>query len=584
MNPDFPNVDTITTVPYLFDPVTPVFADANCVDVLDRFLKDKDLLSVPIVDQLKRPVGMVTRPTIMELFITPLAREYSQRRAISEIMDPVPVSVDADASIDEIIQKLVDRDFPRAVSDYVLTKHGAYLGIGTIHSLLKEIFRSRNGGLYSLAYYDSLTGLPNRLLFRDRLLQACQNVNRNGSTFALIFVDLDHFKRINDTHGHVFGDLLLKSVARRLLESLRESDTVARLAGDEFVIILNNSREPRDVARVCGLLIDKLNQPLSIHSHQFEVSASLGIAICPHHDQTPDGLMRKADSAMYDAKRAGRNRYAFYSDHSRAAQLERFSLAPHLKRALDNDELILFYQPIIRLSTNEITGVEALLRWQHPEFGIISPLKFIPIAEENGMIEMIGEWVLKKACAQHCSWVRQGLPPLRVSVNISPTEYETKTFCDTVEQIVSETGIDPSFLELEPTERMLMNSSDKTIDRLLELRKIGIKISIDDFGIGYSSLRSLRRFRIDRIKIDQSFIHHIDASSVNRAIVRSITMLGTNLGLDIVAEGVETESELECIKCHACHHVQGNVFARPVPPSDFGYWFQNRVSLPQGNR
>jgi len=577
MSKDSSNLSKIATITHLFDYVPPVLADDNCADVLECFLKNDQLFSIPIVDKNNSPVGLVARAELTELFIQPAGRDFYQRKAVGAIMDSDPVIVDAESSIDELVQRIISADLQHPLHGFILTRNGLYLGVGTPQGLLKEIFNRKQGNLYSLAYYDSLTGLPNRLLFHDRLHQACQNANRNGVPFALIFVDLDHFKEINDRYGHSFGDILLRAVAERLTVSLRESDTVARLAGDEFVIILQNNKDTKDIITVCSLLIDHLNQPVVIHSHKLQLSASLGVAICPQHDQTPEGLVRKADSAMYDAKHAGRNRYAIYSDRLSEPMLEHLSLARHLKSALDNQELMLFYQPIVDLWTNQVIGAEALLRWQHPEFGIISPSRFIPIAEEIGVIESIEEWVLREACEQHCSWIKQGLPPIRMCINISSRQYERPDLCDTLSQVITAVGIDPGFIELEPTEKMLMARAATTIGRLAELRNIGIRISVDDFGIGYCSLNYLRQFQIDRIKIDSSFIRDIQTNAANEAIVRSIVTLGANLGLDIVAEGVETQSELECIRSHHCQNIQGHIMSRPLPPSDFGYWFRKRL-------
>lgn len=310
-----------------------------------------------------------------------------------------------------------------------------------------------------------------------------------------------------------------------------------------------------------------------IYNREIQITASLGIALYPQHDETTEGLIRKADAAMYEVKQ-GRNDYLIYSDAFDQGMAERMSLETQLRTALDNHELSLFYQPQIHLASNQVVGVEVLLRWHSAEPGSVSPAKFIPIAEETGLIIAIGEWVLSETCRQHSLWLQQGLPPLRIAINISATQFRQKEFCAFIKGVIDDTGIDPQYLELELTEGLVMTNTKHTVETLIELRALGIKLAIDDFGTGYSSLSYLRNFPINRIKIDQSFIRNIKTIPANQAIVRAIISMGDNLGLEIIVEGVETLAELECIKSHHCQEVQGFHFSKPVPANEFEHWYQ----------
>ncbi|MGR9115361.1 MAG: putative bifunctional diguanylate cyclase/phosphodiesterase [Gammaproteobacteria bacterium] len=562
------------TVKQLLERIEPFSINDTCVDVLDRFIQDDELLTSAIIDDHRVPVGIMNRGRMTEIFIKPYARDLHHKKKISEIMDPKPIIVDIQTSIDDVAQMIIDSGMHHMAHGFIIVKNEVYAGIATGHALLEEITHRKQRDLYYLAHYDQLTGLANRLLFMDRLQQACQNTKRNDKMVALIFVDLDRFKYINDTLGHSFADQLLVTVAKRLSACVRESDTVARLGGDEFVVILQNIQNAEDTERVASALVDAIRQPLLISNREIQLTVSIGIALYPQHDGTPDGLIRKADAAMYQVKKQGRNDFLIYSEDLDQGMAEQISLEAHLRKSLENRELSLFYQPQIHLLHNRVVGVEALLRWQHPELGLISPAKFIPIAEETGLIHSIGEWVLREACRQHCEWLSQGLPRLRIAINISAIQFRQKNFCAIIKQVAQETGIDPQYIELELTESMVMVYSEHTVETLAELRAFGIKLAIDDFGTGYSSLDYLRKFPVDRIKIDQSFIRNIKTIPANDAIVSAIIAMGDNLGLEMIAEGVETPDELECIKNHHCQEVQGYHFSRPVPAYEFGPWFR----------
>ncbi len=562
------------TVKQLLRYEAPIPSDMLSIHVLDRFINDQSLFSLTVVDGLKRPVGLIDRGRITEFFIKQYARDLYHKQKIREIMTTDPIIVDVNTSIDDLAQIIIDSGMQHMMHGFIIVKSEVYAGMATGHALLEEITHRKQRDLYYLAHYDQLTGLPNRLLFKDRLTKACENSLRCNHQTALIFVDLDRFKLINDTLGHSYGDMLLKNVADRLAESVRKSDTVARLGGDEFVVILQNLQGTEDCSFIAQKLIDNIRRPMTIYEREIQITASLGIALLPTHADSVEGLIQKADAAMYKIKQKGRDAFLLYSEEFNNGICERHELETGLKTALENQELHIVYQPQIHLAENEVIGVEALLRWKHPTHGEISPAKFIPIAEETGMINAIGEWVLRSACTQHRQWLDQGLPPIRIAVNISAKQFHLEEFSSTVQAIIDETGISAEYLEMELTESTMMCHKDQTLITLDKLRALGIKLAIDDFGTGYSSLSYLRKLPIDKIKIDQSFIRNITTTPANEAIVKAILALSENLGMSITAEGIETEDELQFMKNHACHEVQGYHFSKPIEPAEFTSWFR----------
>ncbi|MGZ4960197.1 MAG: putative bifunctional diguanylate cyclase/phosphodiesterase [Methylomonas sp.] len=571
-----------STVRQLLRYVEPVSTKMRCVQVLDHFIRNEDLPAVAIVNQNRIPVGIMDRGRISEIFLRPFSRDLLHSKSIAEIMDANPIIVDINANIDDVAQIIIDSGMRHMVNGFILLEDGVYAGMATGHALLEEITHRRQRDLYILAHYDHLTHLPNRLLFNDRLQQACHNAQRNDKTVALIFIDLDRFKYINDTMGHSFGDHLLLTAAERLSSSVRQSDTVARLGGDEFVVILQNIKNDDDAISVVSGIIDRLREPMPIFEREIQITASMGMAFYPKDDETIDGLIRKADAAMYEVKERGRNAYLIYSPEMDHGKVERMSMETQLRMALESGELSLFYQPQIQLPEQRVVGVEALLRWHHPQLGMVSPATFIPIAEETGLIIPIGEWVLREACRQHLNWINQGFPALRIAINISGVQFRQQEFCQLVKRIIDESGIDPQFLELELTESVVMTHAEHAIQTLIELRALGVKLAIDDFGTGYSSLSYLRKFPLDRIKIDQSFIRGINATPANEAIVRAIIALGNSLGLQTVAEGVESDDELACINGHHCDEVQGYHFAKPLAAEDFMGWHRQFINTRLG--
>ncbi|HYE38087.1 putative bifunctional diguanylate cyclase/phosphodiesterase [Methylocaldum sp.] len=576
--PDMDVSDVIQqgTVACLLKYVPPLPQDAGCLDVLSMFIKDQGLYSVAIVNEHFVPVGVIDRQSLVEIFIHPFARDLNHKKTIREFMDPNPIVIDVHTGIDDLAGIIIDAGMRHMVNGYIITQNGLYAGMGTGHDLLDEITRRKQAHLYYLAHFDQLTGLPNRLLFEDRLQRACLNAQRGGRVLALLFIDLDRFKFINDTFGHPSGDLLLRGVAEQLVSCIRKCDTVARLSGDEFTIILENIKGISDSILVAENLASALSRPFSILGNDLHITSSIGISLYPDHDASPEGLIRKADAAMYKAKESYRGRCLVYDETMDSGVLERLTIEAGLRLALERNEFALHYQPQCNAVTGEIVGVEVLIRWHHPQLGLVSPAKFIPIAEETGLIVPIGEWVLREACRQHIDWKNQGLPPIRVAVNISAVQFRQKDFHQLVQKIVEETGIKPECLELELTEGVVMGDAPSTIDSLAQLRHLGVRLAIDDFGTGYSSLSYLREFSLDRLKIDQSFIRNIDKVPANLAIVRAIVALGKNLGLDIIAEGIESNSELALVAANDCAEVQGYHISRPVPADHFVEWFLSR--------
>jgi diguanylate cyclase (GGDEF)-like protein/PAS domain S-box-containing protein len=426
--------------------------------------------------------------------------------------------------------------------------------------------------ILNLAHYDSLTGLPNRALLADRMRVAIKRAERQSTRLAVLFVDLDRFKPINDSLGHDIGDQLLKAAAQRMRTSVRSVDTVSRVGGDEFVVLLSEIETTEDAARVADKLIMGLSQPYGIEGHELQVTASIGICIYPDNGTQPNVLLRNADASMYSAKETGRNRYQFYSDDMTARAVERLSLERDLRGAAQRGEIFMVYQPQIDLATKRIIGAEVLMRWRHPTQGLIAPAHFIPIAEDSGLILVIGEWILVEACRQAQQWRNRGILDACVSVNVSAVQVRQSDFVRVVERAINESGLPPNCLELELTESVVMQGVDTTTQKLRELDAIGVKVAIDDFGTGYSSLSYLRQFTVDRLKIDQSFVRDLPGNVDAEAIATAIVAMGLSLGLRIIAEGVETEAQAEFLQSVLCKEGQGYLYARPMEADDFEAW------------
>jgi diguanylate cyclase (GGDEF)-like protein/PAS domain S-box-containing protein len=420
-----------------------------------------------------------------------------------------------------------------------------------------------------LAYYDALTGLPNRTLFRDRLGKALASARRRGEKVALLFLDLDRFKTINDSLGHSVGDLLLKEVAERLKKWAREQDTVARLGGDEFVVVLTALMDIGDAAVAADRILKAMTPDCIVQGHLLSISCSLGISVFPDNGREPETLLKNADAAMYCAKEQGRNNFQFFTQEMNVQAVERMTLENSLRVALERNELFLVYQPQMDIATGQITGAEALLRWQHPVLGLVPPDKFIPIAENSGLIIPIGEWVLKTACVQARQWQDEGLPAIPVAVNVSAIQLRHNRFLQVVEKVLDEAGLRSQYLELELTEGLLFSNADLTLSLLQELSEMGLKLSIDDFGTGYSSLSYLRHFPVCKLKIDRSFVQAMTVNSDDAAITSTIINMGKSLNLTVIAEGVENEEQMSFLRDHGCDEIQGYYFSRPLAVADF---------------
>jgi diguanylate cyclase (GGDEF)-like protein len=415
-----------------------------------------------------------------------------------------------------------------------------------------------------LAYHDGLTTLPNRSLFSKLLTQGISQAHRYNRKLAVLFLDLDRFKQINDTLGHDAGDLLLQEVGKRLKTCLRDSDAVARLGGDEFVVLLPELDEEKYAAMVARKILAAIGTPLSLAGQEFRVTASVGISIHPQDGLDEQTLMKNADIALYQAKGEGRNNFQFYSDKLNANSLERLALESSLRRALERNEFQLHYQAKKDLRTSRVTGMEALLRWQHPDLGMVMPMQFIPLAEEIGLIVPIGKWVLKTACLQNVAWQKQGLPQLTMAVNLSARQFSDENLLRDITSVLEETGMDPRLLELEITESMLMHDVQKTMQILAQLKLMGARIAMDDFGTGYSSLSTLKQFPLDTIKIDGSFIRDVASNAQDKGLTTAIIAMGRTLSLTVVAEGVETKEQADFLREQSCDEFQGFYFNKPM--------------------
>lgn len=458
------------------------------------------------------------------------------------------------------------QEFPVEMTITPIRLKGGYIFSSFIHDITKR--KQTEERLNQLASLDSLTKLPNRSLLNDRLAQAIMRAPWRKRHVAVLFLDLDRFKIINDTLGHKAGDLLLTTVATRLTHCTREGDTVARLGGDEFVILLDDLAKPDDVQLVTQKILAELSKPITVARRELFMTTSIGVALFPNDGIDADTLLRNADMAMYRAKELGRNNYQLYSPLLATKASERLAMETDLRHALERGEFQLHYQPQVDLSSGTIVGMEALLRWTHPTQGAVSPVKFIPLAEESGLIVPIGDWVLRTACAQNKTWQGAGLRPIRISVNLSARQFQGQDLVERVIRLLTQTGLDPKFLELELTESLIMKGAEGDVDTLRNLNAMGVDISIDDFGTGYSSLSYLKRLPINTLKIDRSFVRDLTTNPDDAAIVTAIITMARSLDLRVVAEAVETEDQLKFLSALHCHRIQGYLFSKPLPAEE----------------
>jgi len=468
--------------------------------------------------------------------------------------------------------------------------------LGTVQDITERTDAQKQ--IHNLAYYDLVTGLPNRAQLYERLEHALKLAQRKTYEFALLFLDLDHFKQVNDTLGHDAGDELLLQVSDRLTNVIRESDTairnaedeevdlqerndehhtVARLGGDEFVVLLGCINRSDDAARVAERIAQVISQPYALSNNNVvSVTTTIGISVYPMDGEDSETLMKHADVAMYHAKEQGRNGYQFYSREIHEAALLRFSMEADLKAAIENEELRLMFQPKVDLLDHRIVGVEALVRWEHKKHGWVSPSEFIPIAEETGLILPLGRWVLTASCVQMQRWIDEGREPFTVAVNCSPVQFERDTIIDDIDYAIEVSGLDPRFLEVELTERLFFENIDEGIEMLKQMKALGIQISIDDFGTGFSSLSYLKRLPVDKLKIDQSFVRDLEEDPGDVAIVCAIITLAHNLGLSVIAEGVETQAQMHILEQYRCNEAQGYFFSYPLHADEATKWLVTR--------
>ncbi len=514
-----------------------------------------------------------------------------RERLLRVIETGEPVSIaDFDSQIHSARSEMLEAHAIRSSVDVAVAGAGGVYGVLGVYSQQAESFTARNihfiqslahtlatamdrkaadERLAYLAQFDTLTGLPNRHLLVDRLVQALALAQRNDQGAAVVVIDLDRFKAINDTLGHAVGDELLVLVAERLKGCVRSSDTVARLGGDEFVFVLTSLSRPEDAVLVAQKVVAALALPFTLaEGNEVYASASLGVATFPQDAQTATDLLKNADAAMWRAKERGRNTYQLYLPQMNELALERLTLETQLRGALEREEFVLHYQPKLNLASGEISGFEALLRWQHPQRGLVPPLKFISILEETGLIIRVGEWVVRAAIDQLLCWKAQGVPLQPIAVNVSARQFQQRDFDGVIGAILAETGIDACWLEFELTESMLMNDPEEAVRILNSMRAMGVRLSLDDFGTGYSSLSYLKRFPLDALKIDRAFMRDVTTDADDATIAQAIIGLAHNLKLKVVAEGVETQAQLDFLRLHGCDDMQGYFFSRPVPAVD----------------
>jgi diguanylate cyclase (GGDEF)-like protein/PAS domain S-box-containing protein len=456
--------------------------------------------------------------------------------------------------------------FPAVILGSPSVYDGRPASVGTVQDVSMQ--KQAEQRVRELADFDPLTALPNRRLLRDRCTQLLAAAERDGTEMALVFIDLDHFKRVNDSLGHSVGDDLLCAVAQRLLGTVRKVDTLARLGGDEFIIALPGGHASA-AADVASRLLDACAAPFLVAGHELTVTPSLGISLYPVDGTDFEALLRNADAAMYKAKEAGRNAFRFYSSEMNVATLKHLLMESGLRRGLGAHEFVLHYQPLVEIASGAIVGAEALIRWQNPELGLVGPDQFIHVAEDIGLIIPIGEWVLREACRQVRAWQDAGLPPLMVAVNVSPVQFRQAGFVETVAGVLAATELEARFLELELTERTVMHDAEQTLGTLRTLNRMGVELALDDFGTGYSSLAYLKRFPVGKLKIDRSFVRDLEVDSDDRAIASTILSMGHSLRLKVLAEGVETPEQYAILRDMGCELVQGYHLSRPLPADQF---------------
>jgi diguanylate cyclase (GGDEF)-like protein len=545
----------------------PILRNTPLFTVHDAFSSDKLLYALPVVDEAGLPVGLVNRFKFFEMLSSGDDGPPFEQRPVSAVMDSAPLVVDERMSIDQLSDILVNDGSNYILDGFIITRDGRYLGIGTGYSLMRALVERNQAALFHLANYDALTELPNRHLFDDRLNQALAHAKRNSRVLALLFLDVDHLKALNDSLGHGTGDRLLKRIAQRLRSVVRNQDTVARLSGDEFGILLTELSAPDHSELVARKLLQVLNEPYVLGEEQLNVTCTIGIAVYPQDGANPTSLLRAADDAASYAKQF-RNTSLRYSAEMQRTQPDALLAFSAVRRAIENDHLEVHYQPQIRAGSRTLHGVEALVRWRDPERGLMPTRELIRLAEDAGLIGAVTDHVLRSSMRQVLEWERQGLPGMHLAVNVSGMEVRDGVLIPMLQRHLQETGFPPSRLELEITESTVMGSDRANRAVLAELKRMGLRLSVDDFGTGYSSLSRLQRLPVDALKIDQSFVQGIEREGDAGALAHAIIAMAHSLHLVVTAEGVETTGQLMFLEGHGCDLLQGYVVSAPLAPQE----------------
>ncbi len=549
--------------------VDPLVTATPTLRAYEAFSADSKLYALAVVDEEGRPVGLINRFKFFEALSRPFGRDLLKHRSVTAVMDSTPLTVDERMPLDQLSEILADDGTKYIFDGFIVTRQGKYIGLGTGYSLMRRLTERRQAVLFHLAHHDPLTELPNRQLFADRLTQAIANAQRSGRQVAVIFIDVDRFKAVNDSMGHGVGDLLLIAIAARLRSVTRAQDTVARLSGDEFAIVLADLNAAPNAELVARKLLHVLREPHVLEHHEVNVSCSLGVAIFPDDAQHQPGLMRAADDAAFHAKQF-RNTSQRYAPEMQRTQPDAPLAFSSVRRAIDARELHVVYQPQLRAGDRTLVGIEALVRWSDREGGLRATTDLIRLAEDAGMIGAVTDFVLGVAIPQVLEWQRNGLAPdVRLAINISGVEVLEGGLVPTLQRHLAETGFPASLLELEITESTAMRSGASTLAVLNEIRRLGITLAVDDFGTGYSALSRLERLPVDVLKIDQSFVHGIEGDEGAGALAQAIIAMGHALGLAVTAEGIETPRQLAFLERSGCDRLQGYLLSRPLTAAEF---------------
>ena len=546
----------------------------------EAFIADPTLYALAVVDDHGTPIGLINRFRFRETLWQQSGEETLRNRPVGMVMDRTPLILDEHAPIDQLSEILSDDHTKYIFDGFIVTRRGKYLGIGTGFSLMRRITERRQATLAHLAYHDTLTGLPNRQLFLDRLGQAIASAARNRRRLAVFYIDLDRFKVVNDSLGHTIGDLLLQQIAERFHSVIRKQDTVARLSGDEFAVVLTEMASFERAELVAQKLLDVVRQPFILDGHAVHISCSIGAVVYPDHSDNQHTLLRMADDALSAAKRL-RNTMRRYTDDMARPSATAPLVFSTVRRAIDLEELEVYYQPQAALRTGALSGLEALVRWNDPSRGYVSTNELIQLAEDAGVISEITNFVCGTAMTQFRSWQQARLGDgMRLAINISGIEVRDGVLPEMLRQHVRDAGLSMSMLELELTESGLMFSDVVATQLLSDLREDGVRVSVDDFGTGYSSLSRLQRLPVDVLKIDKAFVDDIGVGAKQGALVRAIVMMAHSLNLTVVAEGVETEVQRAFLERHGCDLYQGHLLSPPLPPAQMEQYLRDRHARP----